>query len=126
REVAEHNLSRSRVKAPYNGQINSRKITVGTYLEEKTVIGTMANTSRLRLVGYVPEGMAPQVRKLVIQQRKLRTDWLRESWARSPWEGLAANAADAAGEIPGGYFINFELRAFPRREFKARVFFISN
>src|SRR5207249_4088989 len=30
------------------------------------------------------------------------------------------------GEAPGGYFIEFELRAFPRKTFPARVFFMSN
>src|SRR5262249_13798099 len=45
----------SQVRARYPGQINSRKITVGMYVEEKTVIGTMADLSHVRLVGYVPE-----------------------------------------------------------------------
>src|SRR5262249_25632127 len=43
RDLAEHNLKRSQVRAPYTGQINQRKITRGTYLEEKTVIATMAD-----------------------------------------------------------------------------------
>src|SRR5262249_43053573 len=39
---AKNNLMRSRVKAPYDGRINKRYVTKGTYLEEKTPIATIA------------------------------------------------------------------------------------
>src|SRR5262249_51449021 len=42
RELAEHNLFRSRVRAPYEGQINQRMVTPGMFVEDKTVIATMS------------------------------------------------------------------------------------
>src|SRR5262249_47358799 len=66
-EMARNNLDRSQVHAPYPGRINQRRITPGTYLEEKTVIATIADLSRVRLVGYVPETAAPIVRELMTQ-----------------------------------------------------------
>jgi RND family efflux transporter MFP subunit len=36
RVLAENNLERSQVRAPYSGQINMRKVTPGTYLEDNS------------------------------------------------------------------------------------------
>ena len=60
-------MERSRVRAPYAGRINKRLITKGSYLEERTPIATIADLSRIRLVGYVPETAAPVVRDLLRQ-----------------------------------------------------------
>ena len=49
-----------------------RKVTPGTYLEEKAVIGTIADLRRLRLVGWVPEKAAPTARELMIQENRQR------------------------------------------------------
>src|SRR5262245_9887250 len=72
RVLAEHNLERSRVRAPYAGQMNQRKVTPGSYLEEKTVIGTIADLRKLRLVGWVPERAAPTARELMAKENRQR------------------------------------------------------
>ena len=62
RDLAAHNLRRSEVRAPYTGQINRRLVTRGMHVEDKSVIATMADLSRLRLVGFIPEKSAPIAR----------------------------------------------------------------
>jgi RND family efflux transporter MFP subunit len=125
RILAEHNLFRSQVRAPYAGQINQRRITPGTYLEEKTVIGTIADVSRLRLVGFIPEKAAPMVRQMVRQEEQTRTAWLLGSWLASPWSGLAASAADCNGNCPASFKLAFTLRPFPQKVFHGRIFYLS-
>jgi multidrug efflux system membrane fusion protein len=128
-EVAEHNWRRSQVRAPYTGQINQRKVTRGSYLEEKTVIATMADLSRLRLVGYIPEKSAPIARHMLEQENRLRTAFLAGpafTAARAgPWAALAAVLTDRAGDTPAVFPLEFELRTFPNRSFKGRIFYLS-
>jgi multidrug efflux system membrane fusion protein len=123
-DLAALNLQRSQVRAPYTGQINQRRITRGTYLEEKTVIATMADTSRLRLVGYIPEKAAPVVRRMVNDENRNRTGYLVGSFFASPWSGLGAVANDLAGETPAKFQLEFELRPFPRKTFYGRIFYL--
>jgi membrane fusion protein, multidrug efflux system len=127
--LARHNLERSQVKARYSGQINKRMITnPGVHVEEKTVIGTMADLSCLRLVGFIPEKYAPQVRERIAQENAARAPWAAScasTWFASPWAGLAAWQADAAGMGPPGFQVEFEVRPLPRRTFQARVFYMS-
>lgn len=125
RQLAEHNLYRSQVRAPYAGQINQRRITPGTFLEDKTVIATMADLSRLRLVGYIPEKAAPLVRQMLQQENVMHTSWLVGSWFGNPVTGLAATILDHTGEGPAAFRLEFELRPFPRRTFYGRIFYLS-
>src|SRR5581483_7383764 len=91
RVLAEHNLFRSQVRAPYPGQMNQRRVTAGTFIEDKSVIGTMADLSRLRLVGWIPEKAAPLVRQMLAEEDHSHAAWLAgRSWS-TPWNLLAAH-----------------------------------
>jgi RND family efflux transporter MFP subunit len=127
RDLAEHNLRRSQVRAPYPGQINQRMVTPGMYLEEKTVIGTIADERRIRLVGWVPEKAAHFARELMAKQEPTRAARLVGAWlgGRLPWIGLAAQSLDCAARLPIGASILFRLGPFPKHEFKARIFYLS-
>jgi multidrug efflux system membrane fusion protein len=127
RVLAEHNLSRSQVRAPYAGQINQRKVTPGTYLEDKTPIATMADLSRLRLVGWVPEKATPLVRDLIAQSERTRIGYLLGAWCSnaSPCSPLAVHLLDREDRLPGTFTVEFKLMAFPRHTFRARVFYMS-
>jgi multidrug efflux system membrane fusion protein len=113
-------FDRSQVRAPYAGQINQRRVTVGSFLEDRTVIGTMADLRRFRLVGWVPEKAAPTVRKKLKEEDRRRSARLAGSClaAPSPWPGLASLALDAQGIPSVGYGMEFTLPAFPKRAFK--------
>lgn len=126
RALAEHFLDRSQVRAPYAGQINKRLVTPGTYLEEKTVIGTIADLSKLRLVGYIPEKSAPMIRTMIDQEERLRTGFVLGAAMASRWLGLYALASDSLGDGPAAYRIEFELRPFPRQTFHGRIFYMSS
>lgn len=93
---AKYNAERSRLKPPYRGRINKRLVTKGSYVEERTVVATMADLSRMRLTMYVPETAAATVRELLEQQN------------RDPQ-----------------YDPEFTVLAFPRHTFKARIFYVS-
>jgi RND family efflux transporter MFP subunit len=134
RDLAEHNLRRSQVRAPYPGQINQRMVTPGTYLEEKTVIGTIADERRIRLVGWVPEKAAHFARELMARQEPARAARLIGAWLGSPpgtaasgalWTGLAGQSLECSGRLPIGATIFFRLGPFPKHEFKARIFYLS-
>ncbi len=123
--VAQHNLDRSRVRAPYTGQINQRKVTRGSYLEDKSIIATMADLSRLRLVGYIPEKAAPMARHMLAEEVRTRTAFLVGNALAGRWSALWALAIDAAGETPAHFKLEFELRPFPHRKFFGRIFYLS-
>jgi multidrug efflux system membrane fusion protein len=127
RMLAEHNLARSQVRAPYAGQVNQRRVTPGTYLEDKTPIATIADLSRLRLVGWVPEKASPLVRELIANSERLRSTYLVGSWfsAVCPLSGLPIHAIDACDRLPGTFTVEFKLLAFPKETFRARVFYLS-
>jgi len=126
REIAENNFNRSQVKAPYSGQINQRKVTVGSYLEDKTVIATIANLSKLRLVSYIPEKSAPALRNLLDKEEFIRSAWIISNTLVSPTSGVIANAVDSASLLPFAYEMKFSLRALPRENLFARLFYISS
>lgn len=127
---ARNNLDRSRVRAPYHGRINKRFITKGSYLEEKTTIATIADLSRIRLVGYVPETAAPIVRELLRHQDQ-RLDAARLGLLLAGGQGShplpAASSAYLVGRdfLLSGYDPEFELLAFPGQQFFARIFYMS-
>jgi multidrug efflux system membrane fusion protein len=123
--VARHNFRRSEVRAPYTGQINQRKVTRGTFLEDKSVIATMADVSRLRLVGFIPEKAVPMARQMLVEEQRTRTAFLVGNALAGHWTALAATAIDQAGETPAHFQLEFELRAFPDRKFYGRIFYLS-
>jgi multidrug efflux system membrane fusion protein len=125
-KVAQLNKRRSEIRAPYTGQINSRRITVGTYLEDKSIVGTMADLSRLRLVGYIPEKATPMVRSMLMTENTTRASFLAGNFACGVWAALAAIAIDSAGETPATFKLEFELRAFPEKKMHARLFYLSS
>lgn len=61
RRLAEINLAKAQVRPPYKGQINDRRVAVGDYVKEETVIATIADLSSLRLRTFVPELAAPRI-----------------------------------------------------------------
>ncbi len=127
---AEHNLNRSRVRAPYAGRINKRLVTKGSYLEEKTVIGTMADLSKIRLVGYVPETAAPRVRQMIYEQEQRVaaakvTLPLGGLGPQIPWAGLAGMHLVQRGFAPSGFDPEFTLLALPGQTFYGRIFYMS-
>ncbi len=121
--IARRNLELSEVRAPYTGQINQRRVTEGMYVEDKTTIATMADLSRLRLVGYIPERVAPIVRQMVDEAVAVRPAFLTGSCLATPWVALAAHAIDLQGATPP--FVEFEVRPFPQRKFYGRIFYLS-
>ncbi len=128
RAIAEHNLNCSRVRPPYPGQINQRKVAPGTYLQENTVLATIADLRRLRLVGWVPEKAAPTARELLTEAERRRGARLVGLClaARPPLLGLAGLAADASGRAPVGFKVEFTLPPFPQQTFTAHVFYLSS
>ncbi len=129
-EMARNNLDRSRVRAPYAGVINSRKVTRGTFLEDKSIIATMADLSRLRLVGWIPESAAPQVRDLMAAQEKRiaafkKTLPLAGFGAPNPWARVAGQLIVQRGDVPSGFDPEFVLLAFAHQSFRARIFFLA-
>lgn len=129
-DLAKHNLDRSQVRAPYSGRINQRKVTPGTYLEERTMIATIADLSRLRLLGWVPETAAPVVRELMAKQKERMKVVnyvvpLGGFLTGAPLAGPALLALAQQGQLPSGYDPEFSLLAFPQQTFRGRVFYLS-
>src|SRR5262245_48656841 len=128
RDLAEHNLEKSQVRAPYAGQINQRLVTPGSYLEEKGAVATMADLRRLRLVGYVPEKAAPLVRELLDHEEQLRSAQRIGGMfgSRCLCGGLAAILVTPP-RSPGSdrFALEFTLTAYPRHTFHAHIFYMS-
>jgi multidrug efflux system membrane fusion protein len=124
-DLAEHNYKRSHVRAPYTGQINQRKITRGSPIEDKTVIGTMADLSKLRLVGYIPERAAPMVRQMLQKEQETRAAFLVGGAFTGIWSALATTQIDQAGLTPAAFRLEFTLRPFPDQKFFGRIFYLS-
>ena len=127
---AKHNLTRSRVVAPYDGRVNKRFVTKGSYIEEKTPIATIADLSRIRLVGYVPESAAPVLRDmLATQDDRLNASRLglalASATAMSPIEKAAPWAVLHSDIVSSGYDPEFEVFALPGQTFLARIFYMS-
>ena len=128
---AHNNFEKSRVRAPYAGRINKRNVTRGSYLEDKTVIATMADLSRIRLVGYVPETAAPILRHLLAgQDDRLLANriFLAMGCATSPYASIATlpgHCLLARDYVPSGYDPEFELEAVRGTVMHARIFYMS-
>jgi RND family efflux transporter MFP subunit len=93
---AEYNRRRSELRPPYKGRINKRFVTKGSYVDEKTVIATMADLSKLRLTTYIPETATSTVRELI------------ERAKRDPQ-----------------FDPEFSVLAFPKHTYRARIFYLS-
>jgi RND family efflux transporter MFP subunit len=125
------NLERSRVRAPYAGRINRRLATKGSYLEERTPIATIADLSRIRLVGWIPETAAPVLRDLLsTQERRLdaaRLGLLFGAVGPSNPVGTALLNMHMLRRdyVLSGYDPEFELLAVPGQSFHARIFYMS-
>jgi multidrug efflux system membrane fusion protein len=126
-DLAQNSFDRSQVRAPYAGQVNQRRVTPGSYLKDDTVIATMADLRRYRLVGWVPEKAAPTVRRQLKQEDQRRAARLAAACVArpSPWPGLAALVLDEHGLPPTGYGMEFRLPSFPDRVFRGRIFYMS-
>jgi multidrug efflux system membrane fusion protein len=130
-DLANHNLERSQVRPPYAGRINQRRVTPGTFVEEKAVVGTIADLTHLRLVGWVPETAAPLVRDLMAQQearvRAAKTVLPLVGGLDStiPWGTVAALLLLQKDQVPSGYDPEFTLLAYPQRQFRGRIFYLS-
>jgi multidrug efflux system membrane fusion protein len=128
RKLAEIQLDRSRVRPPYAGRVNLRKVTPGSYIEDKAAVATIADVTRLRLVGWVPESAAAAVR-----QR------MTGNLALSVADVFGKSLAGVSGLYPGQadhlfYFgllspqlsdVEFTLLAYPREKFYGRLFYLS-
>src|SRR5262249_42273812 len=127
RILAEHNLDRSQVRAPYAGQINQRKITPGTFVEDKTPIATIADLRRIRLVGWIPEKAAPLLREVLGHDDRVRAARLLSGClaSASPWGALSGLASDNVPDPAAGFALEFTVTAYPKRTFPARVFYLS-
>jgi RND family efflux transporter MFP subunit len=128
-DLAKNNHARSQIRPPYSGRINKRMVTVGSYVEDKTVIATMADLRRMRLVGYVPENAVAIVRSLIDQQdqrlKAARLSLAIGGLANGPWTGLLGDLAVRTGNVPSGFDPEFTVPAFPNRSFRARIFYLS-
>jgi membrane fusion protein, multidrug efflux system len=125
RDLAAHNLSRSQVRAPYTGQINKRLVTRGSHVKDESVLATMADLSRLRLVGYIPEKSAPIARQMLLEEQRCRIAFLAGNLMAGTWAALAALTCEATGEVPAQYPLEFRLSAFPQQKFYGRIFYLS-
>lgn len=130
RKLAEIQLSRSRVRAPYAGRINLRKVTAGSFIEEKGVVATIADVSRLRLVGWVPESAAAAVRSRMTTNIAISAcDTIAHMVAAqvtcqpTALRDLAVYQLNT--QAPQLYDVEFTLLASPRQRFRGRLFYMS-
>lgn len=127
-KLAKHNLVRSQVPAPYRGQMNLKKITPGSYVKEDTIIGTIADLSEIRVVGYVPESVAPLIRERMEQRSKVvaaRSIAVAFAGADGAWGGIATRFLVQSSQLPSGYDPEFSVPSLPRRSFRGTIFYMS-
>jgi len=130
RRLAEIQLDRSRVRAPYSGRINLRKVTAGSFIEEKGVVATIADVSRLRLVGYVPESAAAAVRNRMTQNIALSAMDTVSQLAGSQILSFSSvmrnlTSLQLSLQAPQLYDVEFTLLASPRQQYRGRLFYMS-
>lgn len=118
-DLAEYNLRRSQLRPSYPGRINKRLVTTGMHIEDKTVIATMADLSRLRLTTFIPESATPTVRRLL----NTREPTVLASQVAGASGGFGYLPTLAAGSYP--YDPQFSVLPFPDRSYRARVFYLS-
>ncbi len=129
-QLAEHYLNRSQVRPPYAGRINKRLITPGSYVDEKTVIATLADLSRLRLVGYVPESAAATVRSKLLRRERFSIAGLSlimSATSINPINTLPSMLLQAScleSQLDASD-VEFTVRALPNHRFSGRIFYMS-
>lgn len=127
-KLAKHNLNRSQVPAPYRGQMNQKKITPGSYVKEDSIIGTIADLSEIRVVGFVPESVAPQIRERMEQRTLLvaaRSVAVAFGGADGGWGALASRLLVESNVVPSGYDPEFSVPSMPKRTFRGQIFYMS-
>ncbi len=132
--LAQYNQKRSIIRSPFRGQINQKRINLGSFVEDKTVIGTLADLTKLRVVGFIPERSTPLVRIQIEKstQNRQRTlpgqEELRfaTSLVSGPWQGIITSQLYYSGALQEGYLVPFTLRSFPGRVFNAKLFYLSS
>ena len=127
-KLAKHNLNRSQVPAPYKGQMNQKKITPGSYVKEDTIVGTIADLSEIRVVGFVPESVAPLIRERMEQRPKVmagRSIAVALAGADGGWGGIAARFLVESNGVPSGYDPEFSVPSLPKRSFRGQIFYMS-
>lgn len=130
RRLAEIQLARSRVRAPYSGRINLRKVTTGSFIEEKGVVATIADVSRLRLVGWVPESAAAAVRNRMTANIAVSAADTISQLAAAHCTCQLTGLRDLVTfqlhlQAPQLYDVEFTLLASPRQKFRGRLFYMS-
>jgi multidrug efflux system membrane fusion protein len=127
-KLAKHNLTRSLVPAPYAGQMNQKKITPGSYVKEDTIVGTIADLSEIRVVGFVPESVAPLIRERMEQRTKLvaaRSLAVAFGGVDGGWGGVASRLLVESNQVPSGYDPEFSVPSLPKRLFRGQMFYMS-
>jgi multidrug efflux system membrane fusion protein len=118
-----YNQKRSQLMAPYRGRINKRMVTKGSYVEDKTVIATMADLSRLRLTTFIPESATATVRELM--DRRDRAMAAAQVLAGSDgWPGMAWWYLKAC-DLPADFDPEFTALPLPKKTFRAKMFYLS-
>lgn len=120
---AAYNLRRSQVQPPYRGRINKRLVTKGSYVDEKTVVATMADLSHLRLTTYVPESATSTVRDLLDRRDRA----FEISRVLSGMDGVGGLVWQhlKASDLPSAFDPEFVAVSLPKHKFRARVFYLS-
>src|SRR5262249_36251582 len=122
-ERARFQQSLSLRRPPYRAQINKKLVERGNQVDEKTVIATMADLTRLRLVGFVPETATPTVRDLM-ERRDQAFPVVRAFLFR--WGLISGAEADVrAVDLNVDFDPEFTVLPFPGRQFRARIFALS-
>ncbi|HMO35667.1 MAG TPA: efflux RND transporter periplasmic adaptor subunit [Gemmatales bacterium] len=130
RRLAEIQLDRSRVRPPYPGRINLRKVTAGMFIAEKGIVATIADVSRLRLVGFVPESAAAAVRNRMTFNIALSAADAISQFFSSHAQPLSSGIYDVLMlqlglQAPQLYDVEFTLLASPRNIYRGRLFYMS-
>jgi len=118
-----YNQRRSQLMAPYRGRINKRMVTKGSYVEDKSVIATMADLSRLRLTTFIPESATATVRELMDRRERC----LRASQVLAGFDSMPGTVwwQIKPGDLPADFDPEFTALPLPKRTFRARVFYLS-
>lgn len=126
-KIAKLNHERSRVMPPIKGQINQRLVTPGSRVKEETIIATIADMSRLRLSGFIPESSAALVRTRIALRPQIaaaRTLAVGLS-GTNDWSAFAGRMIVDTAEVPAGFDPEFAVHALPNRLYRGGIFFMS-
>lgn len=125
--IAKLNADRSEVFPPCRGQINTRTVAVGDYVDEKTVIATVADLSKLRVSAYLPESVEPLIRKHM-QERSYELSGRLLGIALAGMNGVSNPLNQIlieTAEIPSSFDPQFTVPPFPNRIYRGHLFYLS-